>query len=417
MVDKKKVLVVGGGFAGINIVKNLDTSIFDVILIDKINHHQFQPLFYQVATSQIEPSNISFPLRFVFRNKKDIRIRLALATSFDHTKKILYTSIGEFPYDYLILALGCETNFFGNKVISENALTLKSTYDAIAIRNKILQVFEDIINSGSSPKESLFNIVVVGAGPTGVELAGAFAEIKNKILPKDYHRIDFSKLRIFLLEGGKNTLSSMSQNAQEKSRIFLEKLGVEIMLETFVKNYDGENLETVDGRIIKTNTVIWTAGVIAHKIEGFEPSDIVRGNRIKVDRYNRVLNMQDVFVLGDMAYMETSKYPKGHAQIANVAINQGVNLAKNLKKICLNKESDLVPYEYKDLGAMATVGENKAVVDFPKFKFSGKIAWFVWMFLHLMLILSARNKIIIFINWAWAYISKNTALRIILKNN
>lgn len=415
MKTKQTIIVVGGGFAGISFAKQLDEKLFDIILIDKVNHHQFQPLFYQVATSQIEPSSISFPLRHIFRNKANIRIRLAKILEVDIPNNKIITSIGDFSYDYLVLAMGCKTNFFGNNEISKYAFTLKSTYDAISSRNHILQTFEDIISAKENEKESLLNIVIVGAGPTGVELAGSFAEIKKNILPKDYPRIDFSKLKIILIEGSKNTLNNMSNAAKTSSRKYLQQMGVEILTETIVTNYNGEILQLNNGNIIKTKTLIWAAGVIANTIGGIPEKWLSAGNRIKVDRINKVFESDNIFVIGDMALMETPKYPKGHPQLANVAINQAKNLANNLKKINQGKEP--VFYEYKDFGTMATIGRNKAIVDLPFVRFKGLFAWVIWMFLHLMLILSVRNKLIIFINWAWAYITKNTALRLILKEN
>ncbi|MBP7477239.1 MAG: NAD(P)/FAD-dependent oxidoreductase [Chitinophagales bacterium] len=410
---KKKIVVIGGGFAGIQLVKNIDEERFDVLLIDQINHHQFQPLFYQVATSQLEPASISFPLRYILNKKDNLQIRLAKVISVDATNQNIETSIGAFSYDYLVIAIGCQTNFFGNEEIKKHAFTLKTTYDAIQIRNHILQTFENIISADESEREGLLNLIIVGAGPTGVELAGAFAEIKNHILPKDYPGIDFSKFKIILIEGSKNTLNNMSQQAKDASRDYLEKMGVDIITETYVKQYDGEQISFNNGNSIKTKTVIWSAGVIGNTISGLPTSSIVGGNRIKVDRLNAVDGCENIYAIGDIAYMETPKYPKGHPQLANVAINQAKNLAANFKKMELGK--DLVEFEYKDLGSMATIGRNKAVVDLPNLKFKGYFAWLIWMFLHLMLILSVRNKLIIFINWAWAYLSKDTSLRLILK--
>jgi NADH:ubiquinone reductase (H+-translocating) len=407
---KKKVVVIGAGFAGLQFTKSLDEDLFEILIIDKLNHHQFQPLFYQVATSQIEPSNISFPIRYVFKNRDNIRVRLAEVLSVNPEKKEVETSIGTYPYDILVIGIGCKTNFFGNAEIEKNAYTLKSTFDAIKIRNHILQTFEHIITEeDEEKKEALLNLVIVGAGPTGVELAGAFAEIKRNVLPKDYPRIDFSKFNIYLIEGSKHTLNNMSDNAKKVSEEYLIKLGVKILKETFVKNYDGETLTLNTGENIKSKTVIWAAGVTANSIKGLE-DHITFGNRIKVDRTNKVA--ENIYAVGDIAYMETPLYPKGHPQVANVAINQAKNLAKNLKLITENKEPKL--YEYKDLGSMATVGRNKSVVDFGKFKLKCYFAWVIWMFLHLMLILSVKNKLIIFINWAWGYISKNSSLRLIL---
>ena len=415
MQPKKKIIIAGGGFAGIQLVKKLDTDIFDILLIDKINHHQFQPLFYQVATSQIEPSSISFPLRYVFKRKKNVDIRLAEILSINSNHKKINTSIGAFTYDYLVLCIGCKTNFFGNNDIEKYAFTLKTTYDAITIRNHILTTFEKIISANEEEKESLLNLVIVGAGPTGVELAGAFAEIKKNILPKDYPRIDFSRFQIFLIEGSKNTLNNMSINAKTASRKYLQEMGVIIQTEKIVQNYDGKTLLLKDGNSIKTKTVIWAAGVTANTFEGLPENYFTIGNRIKVNRINKIIDAENIFAIGDIAYMETPQYPKGHPQLANVAINQANTLAKNLKKII--KGDSTIEFEYKDLGSMATIGKNKAVVDFAFIKFNGYFAWLIWMFLHLMLILSVRNKLIIFINWAWAYITKNTSLRLILTPN
>ena len=409
---KKQIVIVGAGFAGIQLAKNLDKALFDVLLIDKINHHQFQPLFYQVATSQIEPSSISFPIRNIFKGKNNVQIRLAEVLEIVSPEKKIITSIGDFHYDALILSMGCKTNFFGNTEIPKYALTLKTTAEAIQIRNHVLQTFENIISATTEQKESLLNLVIVGAGPTGVELAGAFAEIKEHVLPKDYPKIDFSKFHITLVEGSKHTLNNMSENSKTKSQEYLQKMGVEVLTETFVKDYNGDQLLLSTGSTIMTKTVIWSAGVIANTILGLPETAKGPGNRIVVDRMNKVLDTDGVYALGDVAYMQTPLYPKGHPQVANVAINQAKNLAKNLKSLSANKM--LKEYEYNDLGSMATIGRNKAVVDIGKFRISGYFAWLIWMFLHLMLILSAKNKLIIFINWAWAYITKDTSLRLIL---
>jgi NADH dehydrogenase len=412
MSKKQKIIVIGGGFAGVKFVKHIDENLFDILLIDKINHHQFQPLFYQVATSQLEPSSISFPLRNVFKNKKNVQIRLAEVTSIDRENNKIATSIGEFYYDYLVVAIGCTTNFFGNDNLEKKSLTLKSTYDAITIRNHILQTFEEIISSNEKDCEGYLNLVIVGAGPTGVELSGAFAEIKKDALPKDYPGIDFSKFKIFLIEGSKNTLNNMSHEAKSVSKKYLEKMGVIVYTEKFVKDYDGNLLTLNTNETIKTKTVIWSAGVTGNKIGGFSNDEITPNNRIIVDRCNKVIGPSNIFAIGDIAFMKTPNYPNGHPQVANVAINQAKLLAKNLKLSTQNKS--LTNFEYKDRGSMATIGRNKAIVDLPFISFKGYFAWLVWMFLHLMLILSVKNKLIIFINWAWAYISKDTSLRLIL---
>jgi len=412
MANKKKVVVVGCGFAGIRLIQELDQNLFDIYVIDKLNNHQFQPLFYQVATAQIDPSSISFPLRNVFKRKRNVHIRIAEVTKIDSNNKQVITSIGNFEYDYLVIGIGCKTNFFGNTEIEENSLTLKTTSEAIAIRNHVLMTFERIISASPEEKERLLNLVIVGAGPTGVELAGAFAEIKNTILPKDYPDIDFKKLNIILIEGSKHTLNNMSDTAKTSSTKYLRAMGVTVITEVLMTNYDGKTAKLDNGKEIKTGTVIWAAGVTGNKIEGLPETSITRGNRIIVDRYNSVNGCDAIYAIGDIAYMETPKYPKGHPQLANVAINQAKCLAKNLKAIQLNNK--LTEFEYKDLGSMATIGNHKAVVDLPFIKFEGYFAWLTWMFLHLMLILSVKNKLIIFLNWAWRYFTKDNSLRLIL---
>ncbi len=411
-MEKRKIIVIGCGFGGLQFVKNLKKDIYDILIIDKVNHHQFQPLFYQVAASQIEPATISFPLRKIFQKRSDVRIRLANVDSLDNNQKIIKTSIGEFPYDILVIATGAKTNYFGNKEIEKNSLSLKSTYNAMSIRNKTLFNFEKILYEEN--KEGLYNIVIVGAGPTGVELSGAFAEMKKEILPKDYPNILAQNVNVYLLEGSNHTLSSMSSHAQKYSERYLRKMGVIVKTGIFVKQYDGETVVLSNGEIIISKNVIWSAGVRGNPIGGIPESLLLPSGRIIVNRLNGVETLNDVYVIGDVAYMETEKYPKGHPQVANVAIGQAKNLAKNLNRMLNDKNLKLKHYEYHNLGTMATVGRNKAVVDLPFAKFKGRFAWLIWMFLHLMLILSVRNKLVIFINWAWNYITKNSSLRLIL---
>ena len=409
---RKKVVVIGGGFAGIQLIRKLDKKLFDVLLIDKHNHHMFQPLFYQVATSQIEPSTISFPLRNIFKSRKDVQIRMARFQGIDREKKQVMTHIGNFEYDYLVLAHGCKTNFFGNTELEQNALTLKTTYDAIKIRNHIIRAYEKAIIAPEDKKDRYNNLIIVGAGPTGVELAGAFADIKRKILPKDYPGIDFSTYNIILVEGSKSSLINMSENAQQASMKYLQGMGVNVITNVVLKNYDGQTATLSNGQTIKTGTVIWAAGVTGNRTEGLPETAKGPGNRIRVDRYNKVSGCDDIFAIGDIALMETPKYPKGHPQVANVAINQAKLLAKNLKALETGKV--IYDFEYVDMGSMATIGNYKAVVDLPFIKFKGYPAWLVWMLLHLMLILSVRNKLIVFINWAWKFITQDTSLRLIL---
>lgn len=411
-MEKKKIIVVGCGFAGLQFIKNLKKDTYDILLFDKVNHHQFQPLFYQVAASQIEPATISFPLRRIFTKRKDVRIRLASVEKVNHQQKTIETSIGQFSYDCLVIASGAQTNYFDNQEIEDNSLSLKSTYKAMNIRNKTLMNFEKILYKPN--RDGLYNIVVVGGGATGVELAGAFAEMKKEVLPKDYPNILADKVNVYLLEGSNHTLSAMSPYAQKYSEKYLIKMGVIVKTGVLVKQYDGQTVTISNGETIHSENVIWSAGVKGNPIGGVPQELLLPSGRIKVDRFNKVETLDGVFAVGDVAYMETEKYPKGHPQLANVAIGQAKNLAKNINRLDKDENSQLKEYEYRNLGTMATIGRNKAVVDLPFAKFRGRFAWFIWMFLHLMLILSVRNKLVIFINWAWNYITKNSSLRLIL---
>lgn len=412
-----KVVIIGGGFAGLQLATTLMKADLKVILVDKQNHHQFQPLFYQVATGRLEPSSISFPFRKIFQKSKNVDFRMADIVSINPVEKKIMTSYERtITYDHLIIATGCKTNFFGNREMSENAFSMKTTQDSIEIRNKILFSFEKEIFARPEEKQAWMNIVIVGGGPTGVELCGAFAELKKEVLPKDYHNIDFSKFNIILLEGSKNTLNNMSEESKIASRKYLEDMSVIVKTETLLVSYDGKDAVLNTGEIIPTKNVIWAAGVTGNIIEGLEPQDVLR-NRYIVDRFNKLKRFDNIYALGDVAYMETPKYDKGHPQVANVAINQAKNLGKNILKSL--KDENYVPkeYEYNDMGMMATIGKHKAVVELPFIKFKGPIAWYIWMFLHLMLILSVRNKIVIFFNWAWSYLTKDTSLRIITNIN
>ncbi len=408
----QRIVILGAGFAGLQLARRLKGSQFDITLIDQYNFHQFQPLFYQVATGRLEPSSVSFPLRKVFQNKANVHVRIAGIEKIDRNAKEVITDAGTFPYDYLVIATGCTTNYFGNKNIERFAFPMKSTTEAIALRNRILLNFEKALHATEEELEGLMNIVVVGGGPTGVELSGSLAELKKNILPRDYPDMDFSRLHVYLLEAGPATLGPMSKVSQEKSKAYLESMGVQVKLNTQVKDYDGKQVLLADGSTIATHTLIWAAGVTGNVPVGIDSSLLVRGNRIKTNEYNQLEGSSDVFVLGDIAYMETKDFPKGHPQLANVAIAQAKNLVQNFKR--LQKGASLLPFSYKSPGTMATVGKRKAVVDLPFMSFQGRFAWFVWMFLHLMLILSVKNKLIIFINWAISYFTNDTTLRLIL---
>lgn len=407
-----RIVILGAGFAGLQLARRLKGSDYDITLIDQYNFHQFQPLFYQVATARLEPSSVSFPLRKVFQNKANVHVRVAGIERIDADAKNVYTDAGVFPYDYLVIATGCTTNYFGNKNIERYAFPMKSTTEAIALRNRILLNFEQALQASPEALEGIMNIVVVGGGPTGVELSGSLAELKRNILPRDYPDMDFTKLNVYLLEAGPATLGPMSKISQQKSQSYLESMGVLVKVNTQVKDYDGKKVLLADGTTIATNTLIWAAGVTGNVPAGVDTSLLVRGNRIKTDQFNRMEGSENIFVLGDIAYMETTEFPKGHPQLANVAIAQAKNLVQNLKR--LQRGTTLLPFKYKSPGTMATVGKRKAVVDLPFMSFQGRFAWFVWMFLHLMLILSVKNKLIIFINWAISYFTNDTTLRLIL---
>lgn len=411
-ISKQQVVILGAGFAGLQLARRLKNTEFEITLIDQYNFHQFQPLMYQVATGRLEPSSISFPLRKVFQKKRNVHVRLACVKEVDTTLKKVITDEGGFSYDQLVIATGCTTNYFGNKNIERFAFPMKSTTEAITLRNRILLNFEDALSATEDELPAIMNIVVVGGGPTGVELSGSLAELKTNILPKDYPDMDFSKLNVYLLEASPATLGVMSKVSQKKSQQYLESMGVHVCTNSHVEDYDGKTVTLKDGKAIPTHTLIWTAGVTGNVPPGIAADKIARGNRIKVDAYNRVEGLENVFALGDIAYMENTQFPKGHPQLANVAIAQAKNLVTNLEN--LQEKKPLKPFSYKSPGTMATVGKRKAVVDLPFMSFQGRFAWFVWMFLHLMLIVSVKNRLIIFINWAISYFTNDTTLRLIL---
>ena len=414
MEIRDKIIVIGGGFAGLQFAKKLNGNrTKKLVMIDKVNHHMFQPLFYQVACGRIEPSNISFPFRKIFQRSKNIQFRMTEVKQIIPSENKIITEDHVFHYDKLVIATGCKTNFFGNQKMENLAFGMKNTHEAISIRNHVLLTFEKLIIEKSRSDDGNWNIVIVGSGPTGVELAGAFAEMKREILPRDYPRMNFDDLEIILVSSTEKPLAVMSEESQEKSEKYLKDLGVRFISNDIVTDYDGDRVYLSSGNVIPSNNVIWAAGVTGNIIEGLTENSI-KNNRYIVDRYNKIVGFDDIYAIGDIAYMETPKYPNGHPQVANVAINQGKNLAKNFLK---KSENEWQPYEYDDKGSMATIGKHRAVVDLPKFKFQGIFAWYFWMFLHLMLILSVRNKLAIFFNWMWSYINRDSSLRLIIIPN
>ncbi|MEZ5041991.1 MAG: NAD(P)/FAD-dependent oxidoreductase [Saprospiraceae bacterium] len=411
--DRKRIVIIGGGFAGLKLARKLMKSHFQVVLFDKNNYHQFQPLFYQVATAGLEPSAISFPLRKVFQEQKHLHFRVATVEHIDPQQQEVFTDLGKLKYDYLVLAIGATTNYFGNIEIEEHAVPMKSLSEALALRNTILSHFEKALNeSSTSEMQTLMNIVVVGGGPTGVELAGAIAEMRKFILPKDYPELDFSKMEVSLLEAGPKVLNGYSEVSSSKAKVYLEQLGVNVQTGAMVQDYDGTTVTLKDGRQLHTRTLIWAAGVKANEIAGIPAAAYGRSRRLLVDQQNRVKGLNNVFAIGDLAYMETTEYPQGHPQVAQVAIQQANLLFHNLRNIETGKA--LLPFTYKDKGSLATVGRNLAVADLPFLHFQGFLAWVLWLFVHLMSIVGVKNRLFVFINWAWSYFTYDQSLRLLI---
>ncbi|PIQ29946.1 MAG: FAD-dependent oxidoreductase [Bacteroidetes bacterium CG18_big_fil_WC_8_21_14_2_50_41_14] len=412
--DKKRVVVAGGGFAGFKLIRKLIGRGYEIVLLDKNNFHQFQPLLYQVATAGLEPSSISFPVRKVFQKIKDVHFRIAEIQEVIPSQNEVVTDIGRLKYDYLILSIGANTNYFGQNEIEENTLSMKTASDAILIRNTILEHFEKALLETQPEKiEQYLNIGIVGGGPTGVELAGALAEMKKYIFPKDYPELDLSKMRIIIYEAASRLLASMSEEASAWALKYLKKLHVEVNLNTRVEHYDGNCIRLSDRSIVSSKTVIWSAGIKANGIQGLPAEITGRGNRMLVDRYNRVNGFANIFAIGDNSLMVTEKYPNGHPQVAQAAIQQANLLSKNLVKL----DNGIQPkeFEYNDKGSMATIGRNLAVADLPFVKLHGFIAWILWSFVHLFLIMGVKNRLLIFLNWTWNYFTYDQSLRLLIK--
>lgn len=415
-----KLLILGGGFAGLRLARKLSNKPgFDITLLDRFNYHQFQPLFYQVATAGLDASNISFPLRKVFQNCKNVHLRLAEVQQVITDKNKVVTDIGEFDYDVLVIATGADTNFFGNQNLIDHAFPMKSTVEALQLRHRLLHNFEDALNAKTDVDlQRLMNIVVVGGGPTGVELSGAIADMKRYQLPKDYPELDFAKMKIYLLEGTGKTLGNMSDKSTAESMLYLKKLGVTVLTNTIVSDFDGEKATLQNGEIINTSLLIWAAGIKGNVPTGISKELIARGNRIKVDRQCLVSGFSNIYAIGDVAYMEEPVWPNGHPQVAPVATQQADMLTKNLiNTVKQNGNIQPISFVYKDSGSMATVGRNLAVVDMPKPKlhFGGFLAWMIWMGLHLMLILGVKNRFFVFTNWLYNYFTYDQNLRLIFK--
>ena len=415
--DKKRVVIVGGGFGGLQVANRLKHSDFQVVLIDRNNYHQFPPLIYQIASAGLEPSSISFPFRKIYQRRKNFYFRMATVRSIFPEQKILQTSIGKISYDYLIFAAGTTTNFFGNKDVEEEAIPMKNVSEAMGLRNALLENFERAITCASEQeRQELLNVVIVGGGATGVEVAGALAEMKNYILPKDYPDMDSSLMQIYLIEAGNRLLAAMNPKNSSHAEQYLREMGVNVMLNKMVTGYENHRVQLKDGSSIATRTFIWVSGVAAQPIGNLGNEFLGRGRRIKVDEYNRVIGLDGVFAIGDQSLMTADpKYPNGHPQLAQVALQQAKLLAQNLKARLQNQPE--APFRYRDLGSMATIGRNRAVAEIGKAKWGGFTAWVLWLVVHLRSILSVRNKVVVLLNWIWNYVTYDRSLRLILKRN
>lgn len=413
--DRKRVVIVGGGFGGLKLANKLRKSNFQIVLVDRNNYHQFPPLIYQIASAGIEPSSISFPFRKIFQKRKNFFFRMAEVRSIFPEHKIIQTSIGKVKYDYLVLAAGATTNFYGNKNVEAEAMPMKNVSEAMGLRNALLDNFERALTCATDvERQELLNVVIVGGGATGVEIAGALSEMKRFVLPKDYPDLPTSLMNIHLIEAGPRLLPALSEESSKKVEQYLRTMGVNVLLNKMVTDYKDHCVMLKDGSSIATRTFIWVSGVAAQSVGNLDPSHLGRGRRIIVDAYNRVPGLDGVFAIGDQCIMPEGdkNWEGGHPQLAQVAIQQGNLLAKNLQRLEEGKE--LKPFAYKDLGTMATVGRNRAITEIGKMKFGGFFAWLLWLVVHLRSILGVRNKIIVLFNWLWNYLSYSQSLRMII---
>lgn len=411
-IDLPRIVIIGCGFAGLKFSKKINSKKYQIVLLDKNNYHTFQPLLYQVASSGLEPDSIVYPIRKIFKGKPNFYFRMAETTSIDAKNKTIDTTIGTLTYDYLIIATGATSNFFGMNNIEEKAMSMKNLIDALDLRSLIIQNFENALNTSDlEERERLMNFVIVGAGPTGIELAGALAELKAHVLPNDYPDLDIRRMQIHIVEATNRVLSSMSKTASEKSEKYLKSRGINIWLNTFVQDYDG-NIVTTSKKKFLSNTLIWAAGIKGQFPLGIELKQ-TNASRIIVDEFNAVTGLEGIYSIGDVASIETEKTPKGHAMLASVASQQGAHLADNFNRMA--KKQEMKSFKYIDKGTMATIGRNKAVVDLSFIKFGGFAGWFIWMFVHLMLLVDFRSRLVVFINWIWSYINYDKGTRLIVR--
>ena len=411
---RKRLVIVGGGFGGLKLARKLKSDKFQVVLLDKNNHHIFQPLLYQVATAGIEPSAVSFPYRKIFKKRAHFHIRICEAQRVIPENNLLETSIGVLAYDYLVIATGCDTNYFGNDGIARQTMALKNTSEALFNRNRIIDSFEQAQNTGNEERRRrLMTFAIVGGGATGIELAGALAEMRKFVLPQDYPDLNIDEMRIILIDGSSRLLSAFSEKSSREVAEYLKSRNVEIKLDVRVVNYGNNKLVLSDGQAIDTENVFWVAGVKANSLQGFPSEAYGAGNRLKVDGYNRLHGYSDIFAIGDTALMTSDAFPKGHPQVVQPAIQQAKNLMKNLQR--MEQGRPLSPFIYRNKGSMATIGRNHAVVELKKLRFGGFPAWAVWLFIHLMSIVGVKNRLFIFMDWMWSYFTYDPSLRIIIK--
>ncbi len=410
-----RIVIIGGGFAGVALAKKLSKQEVQVVLLDKNNYHTFQPLLYQVSTGGLEPDSIAYPIRKILKDFPNFHFRLANVEEIDSKNNKVLTDIGNLKFDYLVVASGSKTNYFGNSDIEKHSMAMKTIPQSLNLRSLILENFEDaLLTSDLNERNALMNFVIVGGGPTGVELAGALAEIKKGILPKDYPDLDTRLAQINIVQSSDCILKGMSANASKKAEDFLEKLGVNIWKNVRVTNYDGKTVTTNTDLTFETATLVWAAGVKGATIKGLDANEfVIRGNRFLVNEFNQIKGLNNIFAIGDVACMETEEFPCGLPMMAQPAIQQGYQLGDNMLRLI--EGLSMKPFAYKDKGTMATIGRNKAVVDLPKFKFQGVFAWYVWMFVHLFFLIGFRNRMVVFINWVYNYIRFDREARLIIR--
>lgn len=411
---RKRLVIVGGGFGGLKLARKLKSNKFQVVLLDKNNHHIFQPLLYQVATAGIEPSAISFPFRKIFKKRKHFHIRICEAQRVVPEENILETSIGALSYDYLVISTGCRTNYFGNDELSGQTMALKNTSEALFNRNQILESFEKAQNTNNLEiRKRLMTFVIVGGGATGIELSGALAEMKRFVLPQDYPDLNMDFMRIILVDGSPRLLSAFSEKSSEEVAEYLSKRGVEIRNNVQVTDYKDGKMTLNNGMTLETMNVFWVAGVRANSIEGLSKESYGPGNRLQVDKYNCIIGYTNIFAIGDTALMISEEYPKGHPQVVQPAIQQARNLIHNLDK--KERGLEMNPFVYHNKGSMATIGRNHAVVELKRIRFGGFLAWAAWLFIHLMSIVGVKNRLFVFVDWMWSYFTYDPSLRVIIK--